>query len=219
MKVKEMSLKKKRVMIYFIESARQVMLSGGIEALSIRRIAEVAGYNSATLYNYFEDLNHLMLYASMSYLRDYVAALNENITPQMSSLETYRTIYETFDRFAFQSPEIFYNMFFGPQSIKLADVATHYYELFPEELYGQTPAVKKMLTQGDMYLRDFPIVTELVKEGSVKPESAEYLAAIVPRLNQTYLHEYIQKKNDGINPAEHHARFMSVFEYLLRTAQ
>ena len=41
-------------MIYFIEAARQLMSSDGIQALSIRGIAEIAGYNSATLYNYFE---------------------------------------------------------------------------------------------------------------------------------------------------------------------
>lgn len=35
-------------MTYFIEAARQLMSSEGIQALSIRGIAEIAGYNSAT---------------------------------------------------------------------------------------------------------------------------------------------------------------------------
>ena len=220
MKINEMSIKKRRVMIYFIEAARQVLISDGIEGLSIRRIADIAGYNSATLYNYFDDLNHLMLYASMSYLRDYVLALSHRITPAMNALECYRTVYETFDSYAFKSPEIFYNMFFGPRHARLSEVAEQYYEFFPEELAKQTAAVRKMLTQGNMYLRDYPMVEELVKEGFIKAENAEQLAVIVPRLNQTYLHEFIQTKNENnVNPEEFHGRFMEAFDYLLKTAR
>ena len=65
MDIDKLSIKKKRVMIYFIEAARQLMASEGIRALSIRGIAEIAGYNSATLYNYFDDLQHLTLFACL----------------------------------------------------------------------------------------------------------------------------------------------------------
>lgn len=217
MDIDKLSIKKKRVMIYFIEAARQLMASEGIRALSIRGIAEIAGYNSATLYNYFDDLQHLTLFASMSYLRDYVSALSCNLKPPMSSLQRYRVIYETFDRFAFRSPEIFYNMFFGRQSAKLPEVTVQYYALFPEELKEHFPSVRKMLTQGDMYRRDEPIVEELVRDGFVRPENASRLSAIVPRLNQTYLHELVNGKD--VSPEEQHRRFIAVFDYLLETAK
>ena len=48
MDIQTLSIKKRRVMTYFIEAARQLMSSEGIQALSIRGIAEIAGYNSAT---------------------------------------------------------------------------------------------------------------------------------------------------------------------------
>ena len=217
MDIQKLSIKKRRVMIYFIEAARQLMSSDGIQALSIRGIAEIAGYNSATLYNYFEDLQHLTLFASMSYLRDYVSALSGKLKAPMSSLQRYRVIYETFDHFAFRSPEIFYNMFFGSQSSKLPEVTVQYYTLFPDELKEHTPSVRKMLTQGNMYLRDEPIVEELVKDGFVKRENAPYLSAIVPRLNQTYLHELAN--GERIDPEEQHRRFIAAFDYLLETAK
>ncbi|WP_455611516.1 TetR/AcrR family transcriptional regulator [Cloacibacillus porcorum] len=217
MDIQTLSIKKRRVMTYFIEAARQLMSSEGIQALSIRGIAEIAGYNSATLYNYFEDLQHLTLFASMSYLRDYVSALSGKLKPPMNSLERYRLIYETFDYFAFRSPEIFYNMFFGRQRSKLPEVTVQYYTLFPDELKEHSPAVRKMLLQGDMYLRDKPIVEELVRDGFVKPENAVHLAAIVPRLNQTYLYELAN--GECIDPEEQHRRFIAAFDYLLETAK
>ena len=46
----------------FIEATKSLMDSVGEEGLSIRKIAAKAGYNSATIYNYFQDLDELMLF-------------------------------------------------------------------------------------------------------------------------------------------------------------
>lgn len=45
--------KRKRVMAYFINATIELMEEIGIENLTIRKVAERAKYNSATLYNYF----------------------------------------------------------------------------------------------------------------------------------------------------------------------
>ena len=51
----KLDIKKKRVMMYFIEAIQELILNEGIENLSIKKIAKKAGYNIATIYNYFED--------------------------------------------------------------------------------------------------------------------------------------------------------------------
>ena len=51
----KLDIKKKRVMMYFIEAIQELILNEGIENLSIKKIADKAGYNTATIYNYFED--------------------------------------------------------------------------------------------------------------------------------------------------------------------
>ena len=214
----KLSIKKKRVMIYFIEAARQLMTNEGISSLSIRRIAEIAGYNSATLYNYFEDLPHLTLFASMSYLRSYVATLSSRLKPEMTSLERYRAIYDTFDYFSFRSPEIFYNMFFGPQRAKLPEVVNEYYSLFPDELKEHSHSVRAMLTQGNMYLRDVPLVDELAADGFIDPVNREKLASLVPRVNQTYLYEML-KSDPPIDPDEQNRRFLDMFDYMIKNAK
>lgn len=53
-------LQKKRMMHYFIDAAVQIIDEEGIDGVSIRKVADIAGYNSATLYNYFDDLPHLV---------------------------------------------------------------------------------------------------------------------------------------------------------------
>ena len=61
-----LTLKRKRIMIYFIEAAEKLIRQNGIENLSIRKIATEAGYNSATIYNI------LMIWSSLQCLALFV---------------------------------------------------------------------------------------------------------------------------------------------------
>ena len=60
-----MELKKKRMLTYFIKSAQDIMTAEGMQGITLRKVADGAGYNNATLYNYFDDLDHVVLYACL----------------------------------------------------------------------------------------------------------------------------------------------------------
>ena len=212
-----MNIKKKRVMTYFIEATEKLLKEDSIDGLSIRKIAAEAGYNSATLYNYFEDLEHLVLFASIRFLREYIKALAEKITPEMNTLEKYRTIYSTFNYYAFRSPEIFHNMFFGKYSSKLSQVITMYYELFPNDLDGHGNTVKIMLMQGNMYLRDGPVMKELVADKYVSPLKAEMTLDLLIRTHQSYMYE-AWMRGDNIDTDEHNKSFLKAFDYIMELA-
>ena len=175
-----LTTKRKRIMIYFIEATQKLIQSEGVDGLSIRKIANEAGYNSATLYNYFRDLEHLTLFGSVCYLRDYALALGNSLTPEMSSLERFRTIYKCFNDFAFRNPDIFHHMFFGRHSEALGEVLhTYYYELFPEELDGVNDNLRQMLVSGSMRERDLVTMQAMVEEGFVAPEKAELTLELI----------------------------------------
>ncbi|WP_315120134.1 TetR/AcrR family transcriptional regulator [uncultured Clostridium sp.] len=210
-------IKKQRVMTYFIEATEKLLKEDSIDGLSIRKIASEAGYNSATLYNYFEDLEHLVLFASVRYLREYISTLGQNITPKMNALEKYRTIYSTFNYFAFRSPEIFHNMFFGKYSSKLSQVIYQYYELFPMDLEGHDDTLKLMLKQGNMYLRDEPVMKELVKEKYVSSLKTQMTLDLIIRTHQSFLYE-AWAKGDRIDADEHNKSFLKLFDYIMEMA-
>lgn len=213
-----LSKKKKRIMIYFIEATEKLIEEEGIDGLSIRKIATEAGYNSATLYNYFEDLEHLILYASVRYLRDYIAELQKPLTRGMNALESYRVIYEIFSERVFHSPEIFYNMFFGHYSGKLNLVLQQYYQLFPDELVGHKGSTLNMLSQGNIFERDRAYMDSLVAEGFVKPEKKEATVQILVRTHQSFI---AQACTEGghLDIEKHKAHFMELFDYILEGAR
>lgn len=45
---------------YFIEATKSILKAEGLKSLSVRNIADQAGYSYATLYNYFRDVNDLV---------------------------------------------------------------------------------------------------------------------------------------------------------------
>jgi len=55
-------IQEKRMRGYFIESAKNLLKSEGLKSISVRHVADHAGYSYATLYNYFKDINELIFH-------------------------------------------------------------------------------------------------------------------------------------------------------------
>lgn len=126
-------LQKKRILIYFIEAAQDIIKREGISNVTIRKVAQYAGYNSATLYNYFEDLDQLILYASLKYLHLYTSEVTEKFTQCRTEKDFFLQMWDSFCRISFQNPEPFERIFFYKYSDQLENICKKYYELFPEE--------------------------------------------------------------------------------------
>jgi len=213
--VEEMNIKKKRVMMYFIEATQELILDEGLEKLSIKKIAEKAGYNSATIYNYFENLEVLILYASINYLKDYLNDLKNKITADMKAIEVYETVYRIFTKHSFEQPEIFHTLFFGKYSYKLENIIKKYYEIFPDEIEGHIDLTKAMLIQGNIYDRDLPIINKMVKEGSIKEEEAKFVMETIIRVHQSYLSDLLHKNDDSLIEKDTEG-FFKIFKFLLK---
>lgn len=162
---------KYRMMRYFIEAAEKIIEEEGIEGVTIRKVAKLAGYNSATLYNYFQNQNHLIFFASMRYLKDYAKDLYEYTKDCKNAMETYIKVWECFSYHSYKNP-VFYNIiFFGDYSHSTVnDAMKTYYSIFPEELSEKTQKFLPMLLEDNIYERDYRVLQESVKEGFIKEE-------------------------------------------------
>ena len=71
-------LLKRQNTICFIETTRSLIDDIGVKNISIRKIAEKAGFHNSTIYLYFKDVDELILLASLKHFKGYSAALAEN---------------------------------------------------------------------------------------------------------------------------------------------
>ena len=211
----KLDIKKRRVMMYFIEATQDLILNEGIENLSIKKIADKAGYNTATIYNYFEDLEELILYSSVDYLKIYLKDLRNEISSDMKAIEIYETIYKVFVYHSFEKPEIFHTLFFGKYSYKLEKIIKKYYEIFPDDITGQNDITKSVLIEANIHNRDIPVIKQMIKEGSILEEEAPYIMEAIVRVHQSYLENILQQR-EQISLEEHKIKFFKILDFLLK---
>lgn len=169
------SLNKKRMMLYFINATEELIDEIGMENLTLRNIADRAGFNSATIYNYFENLEHLIFFAAMGYIKEYVDGLNTYIANAKNAMDKFLMIWECFCDYSFDKPEIYNAIFFPNLDKKIDHYINDYYELFPLELKMDDETVSSMLHKSDIIKRAEITVAVCVSEGFIRPEDANKL--------------------------------------------
>ncbi|OPJ54956.1 HTH-type transcriptional regulator BetI [Alkalithermobacter paradoxus] len=161
------------MMSYFIEAATKIIDEEGIEAVTIRKVADIAGYNSATLYNYFENIDHLIFFACMKYMKDYALDLPNYIKNSRNSLDKYILIWECFCYHSFNNPKIYYRIFFDKFTHSIEDAVSEYYSIFPEELGEQSEDVLSMLLKHNIYDRCIAALNSCVNENLVRKDDID----------------------------------------------
>lgn len=212
-KLKE--LKAIRIRRYFIEAAEQIIMDEGAENVTIRKVSTLAGYNSATLYNYFDSLEHLIAFASLKFLKPYTDAVALAVENDTNSMERYIQVFRLFAHYSFSSPEIYYNLFYGKYGKDLAGIIKEYYEMYPNELSGHSGDVLKMLFSGDIFERERFITNQIWKDGFITKEDVDRLVDVAIWSHGFLIHQMCQ--NPGKFTAERQSnRYDTCLCYLLR---
>lgn len=159
-------MKQERIMRYFVEAAHNVIREEGVQGVTIRKVADLAGYTSATLYNYFDDIFHLIFLASITHLEPYHRRLPKHIKWCTNSIERFMATAECFCEFAFADAEAYELLFFKHDSDKLALYSGQYYELYPElaTMDSATP-LARVFKSSDMHQRSRIQLEDCVAEG------------------------------------------------------
>lgn len=210
------ALQKQRIMTYFIDAATKIIEEEGIENITIRKTANIAGYNSATLYNYFDNLDHLILFASIRYLKDYVKLIPEYMSKASNSLERYFAIWECFCQCSFNSPQIYNLIFFSSFSNSLDNFIEQYYEIFPDELLdADFTYIKNMLLENSIYIRNLELLNECVEEGFIAKENITTINSVTIYMYNGMLNDILKKLvdkssiNEYVDSAMNYIRFIT----------
>ena len=91
----------------FINAAQEMIESEGLENISVRKIAQKAGFHNSTIYLYFEDLDQLAMFASLKYFREYSHSLELQSQKNLSPTENFLSIWELFVDTMLKKPHIF----------------------------------------------------------------------------------------------------------------
>ena len=199
-----------QILSRFILAASQIMEEEGVGAVTIRKVAQLAGYRSSTLYHYFRDLDHLIMYASMKYFQEYNHRLAVYITELNDPYLRFCATWEFFCDAAFRHPDAFYRLFFGRYRDDLEEIIRVYYEVFPDEFQSSDPVVQDMLRHGRLLRRNESIMFPLVEGGYVTAEQMPILNEIIVDCFQVLLEEKMHRGDalDNMELIERHQTYI-----------
>lgn len=155
-------------MLRFIEATGALIDREGIDKISVRKIAEQAGFHNSTIYLYFTDLEQLILLSSVKYFDEYSKALAIYSAKNISTVDTFFDIWEAFGRTVFNRPKIFYNFFFGKYSNNLTPIFKQYYELYSTEKNKYSQTIEAMFYGQNLKERCLSIMKPLLYIDGIK---------------------------------------------------
>lgn len=190
-----------RKMKYFIDAAEEIIENEGIDKITIRKVADVAGYNSATLYNYFESLDHLLFYTYMRYLKDYAYRLQTDLKQDENAVDQFLSIWRLFASESMKHPSIFYTLFFTEFSNDFNHAVKEYYSIYPENLGTPPEEVMPMLMERNIYERDYRALELCAKKGFLRYEDLREINEIIMLMYQGILVR-LKDQKDYFDPDE-----------------
>ncbi|MBY1471190.1 TetR/AcrR family transcriptional regulator [Clostridioides difficile] len=211
-------LQKKRILMYFIEAAQNIMENEGIENITLRKVADMAGYNSSTLYKYFKNLDHLISFASIKYFKDYNLNISRCIENVNDEYKKYIIMWKLFCKHSFDNAQAFYQVFFNLSSDELSYITKQYYDMFPEDLGIHDSDISLMITGESIKERNKILLNNLVDTGYIPAKDLDIINDIIISSYQNLL---FLKKNTGKNSDDDELtmKMISSIEYIIKHAK
>jgi len=92
---------------YFIQSTKDILKGEGLRGISVRNIADRAGYSYATLYNYFSDIKELIFICVKDFQDECTVIIERETADSEKGLQKIGDIVQSYIRFFIQYPGIF----------------------------------------------------------------------------------------------------------------
>ncbi len=104
-------IQEERMKCYFIQATKEILKGEGLKCISVRNIAQRAGYSYATLYNYFKDVKDLIFLC----IHDFQVECEEFVKQETASLpegiETLKAISKSYMKYFIQYTGVYELLF------------------------------------------------------------------------------------------------------------
>ena len=104
-------LKRSRGKLYFLQAAKVIIEREGVEGVTVRKVADSAGYSFPTLYSYFKDLNELLLETKQYMIRELVEILQQKFRSTLQDMNI-KNVFQSYMEYYLENPNVFKFFYF-----------------------------------------------------------------------------------------------------------
>lgn len=176
MNKKRKEIQTARMWRYFLDAASELIKEKELHQITIREIADRAGYTSSTVYNYFRDLSHLKFFAVMRYTNRYIKDLPLYMERGNNTVEKWLHGWECFCKHSFDLPEIYSLLYIENLGTIPEELMQNYYQVYANELIDLSDEVLSIVTHHNIATRSSLYIQKAIEEGFIKEDDIEYIA-------------------------------------------
>lgn len=178
MRTKQKQIQTARMWRYFLDATASLIEEKGLHRITIRQIAERAGFTSSTVYNYFRDLSHLKFFAVMRYTNQYYKDLPNYMAKGENTVDKWLYAWECFCKYSFQDPAIYSLLYVENIGNVPEDLVKDYYRIYENELIDLSEDVQSIVTQHNISTRSSLYIQQAKDEGFFDEEDISYIADV-----------------------------------------
>lgn len=200
---------KKRAIHSFVNATEQIMTEEGLDRVTIRKISDLAGYSSATIYSYFDNIEHLILFSSMKFLDEYIKAIPKYISSANSALDLFKKMWDCFCTHSFKKADVYNTMFFSKLENNSKNYMQDYYCVYPIEDEGYPEIVKQVLRESNIYKRNYILISNCAKEGFIQAENIDEINEMTIFIYESILHRVCTGDLDSISAEQKMQKYLN----------
>ena len=207
-------MKQRRMWTYFIDATEELIKTEGFQQVTIRNVAEKAGYNSATIYNYFAEFSHLLFFASFKFLKPYLTKVTNEMKKEDDPVKKYIIAWECYSENSFNNPDIFNSVFLMDLGDHPENLLDRYYELYPSDLLEIPEELHPLLLDRNISSRGRFALSGIVAAGILTEEKAEELNELTNLIWQGMFSNLLNNRA-FYSPKEAHERTMKYVKKII----
>jgi AcrR family transcriptional regulator len=169
-------IQKERMWRYFVEATVEVIEEQGIENVTIRKVADKAGYTSPTVYNYFQELSHLIFFSAMRFTKDYIEDLPKYMNQGTNTIEKWLYSWACFCKHSFEKPNIYAIIFINDLGSVPEDFLDHYYKTYKNDLVGLPEQIQSIILEHTLSKRSVLFLQQAINEELIDAKDVEFIA-------------------------------------------
>lgn len=142
---KHLTPHRRSIITSFVECARKIIEEEGIESVTIKKLGECTDLNPATIYNYFDNVEHLLYFAKLDVFDGFNEDLANWVKEGDGPLLVYKKVWRALAKHSFENAKEYREVLFSPLAKKHPDYLYQYRKVFPVKNNGFPAYLEKVL--------------------------------------------------------------------------
>lgn len=183
--------------------------------ITARLIAEKADCTNPIIYYYFDNLDHLLLLASVRFYEEYLLQVTNVVSSSnLSPYELHMETWKIFAEIAFSQIEVYDALFWGKYRNQVGEAMVEYYQLFPDRHPDMGGSYSMVFFMDDVVERTYLMLKIAASEGEFPSEGLHKFAEAQCALFRGIMLEYADTFRDPEKAKEGLTRSLDLLEFL-----